>query len=68
MIKQLNLNPEVINKSLKVNVLDKKLKKTFTTVVLIIVLISAASLGINLFIISKLKFMEISANKYDSVI
>ena len=68
MIKQLNLNPEVINNSLKVNVLDKKLKKTFTTVVLIIVLISAASLGINLFIIAKIKVMEISANKYDSVI
>lgn len=68
MIKQLNLNPEVINKSLKVNVLDKRLKKTFISVVLIIVLISAVSLGINLFIMAKIKVMKIGAQKYDSVI
>ena len=68
MIKQLNLNPEVINKSLKVNVLDKKLKQTFVSVALIIVFISVASLGLNIFIIAKIKVMEIGASKYDDVI
>ena len=68
MIKQLNLNPEVINKSLKVNVLDKKLKQVLMSVVLVIALVSVAALGINLFIIAKIKVLEISANKYDDVI
>lgn len=68
MIKQLNLNPEVINKSLKVNSLDKKLKQTLVSAVLVVALVSAAALGINLFIIAKIKVLEISANKYDDVI
>ena len=59
MIKQLNLNPEVINKSLKINILDKKLKQ---------VLVSAAALGINLYIIAKIKVVEINASKYDDIV
>ncbi|CDM68495.1 putative memrbane protein [Clostridium bornimense] len=68
MIKQLNLNPEVINKSLKVNALDKKLKQALVSTVLVVALVSVAALGINLFIIAKIKVLEISANKYDDVI
>ena len=68
MIKQLNLNPEVINKSLKVNSLDKKLKQTLVSAVLIVALVSAAALGINLFIIAKIKVVEINASKYDDIV